>query len=209
MIALWIVLGVLLLLSLILLIRVQVFLYYSDELTMEVKILFWRKTLIPSPPKKEKPKKAPKKAKKPSQHPEAKQKQEKKQSYLSKLREKKGISGIVSLLTSLAQLAAGTFKELFSHVVIHRMDVGIALNYGDAASTAVTYGRLCAVVYPAVNIITAATICKSYNVSLEPVFNSEKNTEVTAEVHAHVRMAYLIIEAIKAGVKLVWLRFKI
>ena len=100
-------------------------------------------------------------------------------------------------------------KGLFSHIVIHKLDVGIALNSGDAASTAVTYGKLCSVVYPAVNIIVAATVCKDYNVTIEPVFDSEKETEVTAEVNAHLRLIFAAAEAIKAGVRLLWLRIRL
>lgn len=200
MIALYIILGVLLLIFLILLIRVQVFLRYGEELTLTVKVLFYKKTLIPSPPKH-------KKEKKPEKEPD--QPQEKKQSYLSKIREKKGLSGLLSLLTSVARIAGGALKGLFSHIVIHKLDVGIALNSGDAASTAVTYGKLCSVVYPAVNIIVAATVCKDYNVTIEPVFDSEKETEVTAEVNAHLRLIFAAAEAIKAGVRLLWLRIRL
>lgn len=209
MIALYIILGVLLLIFLILLIRVQVFLRYGEELTLTVKVLFYKKTLIPSPPKHKKEKKPQDKPqeKKPEKEPD--QPQEKKQSYLSKIREKKGLSGLLSLLTSVARIAGGALKGLFSHIVIHKLDVGIALNSGDAASTAVTYGKLCSVVYPAVNIIVAATVCKDYNVTIEPVFDSEKETEVTAEVNAHLRLIFAAAEAIKAGVRLLWLRIRL
>lgn len=217
MIALYIILGVLLLLFLLTLIRVQIFASYSDTLTLTLKILFFKKTLVPSPPEHKKAKKT-KKSKKPKKTKKSDQKQKeaeeqpeekKKKSLLGKLKEKKGLSGLVSLLTGLARIAAGAVKGLLSHVVIHRLDVGVALNSGDAASTAVTYGKLCSVVYPAVNIIVAATVCKSWNVSIEPAFDTEGKTEVTAELHAHLRILFAIHEALKAGVKLLWLRIKL
>ena len=212
MIALYIILGVLLLLFLILLIRVQVFMHYADGLTLSVKVLFFKKTLIPAPPKKTKPEKKPKKPKKKKEKPQETGQEEeepkKKQSYLSKLREKKGLSGLVSLFTGLARIAGSALKGLFSHIVIHNLDIGIALNSGDAADTAVTYGRLCSVVYPAVNIIVAATVCKDYQVTMEPVFDSEKTTEVYADVHAHLRLIFAVWEALKAGAKLLIVRIK-
>ena len=211
MIALYILLGVLLLLFLILLIRVQVFFTFSDEPNLTLKILFYQKKLLPSPPKhekkKEKPEKKPKKEEKPKETEE--EEPEKKQSYLSKIKEKKGLSGLVSLLTDVARIAGGLLKGLFSHIVIHKLDVGIALNSGDAASTAVTYGKLCSAVYPAVNIITAATVCKNYNVTLEPVFDSDQKTEFYADVHAHLRIIFAVWEALKAGVKLLWVRIRL
>lgn len=208
MIALWIILGVLLLIFLLLMIRVQVHFRYDGEPHLTMKVLFYKKTLIPSPPKHEKKKPAPKKQKEPKEKP-AEQPQEKKQSYLAKIREKKGLSGLVSLLTSVARIAAGALKGLFSHIVIRKMDVGVALNSGNAADTAVTYGKLCSVIYPAVNVIVAATVCKSYNVSVEPVFDAEGDTEVSAEVSAYLRLIYAVHEAIKAGLKLLWLRIRL
>ncbi len=212
MIALYILLGILLLIFLILLIRVQVFFTFADEPTLTVKVLFYQKKLLPSPPKhekkkKKKPEKKPKKEEKPKESEE--KEPEKKQSYLSKIKEKKGLSGLVSLLTDVARIAGGLLKGLFSHIVIHKLDVGIALNSGDAASTAVTYGKLCSAVYPAVNLIAAATVCKDYHVTVEPVFDSEKKTEFYADVHAHLRLIFAVWEAIKAGVKLLIVRIRL
>lgn len=212
MIALYIILGILLLIFLILLIPVEIIAHYGDDLTLTLKVLFYRKVLLPQPEKPEKPK-MEKKEKKPEDKPkekkEPKEEKEKKSSYLTKLREKKGLSGVLSLLTGLAKIAGSTLKGLFSHLVIRRLDVGIALSSGDAASTAINYGRLCAVVYPAVDVIVSSTVCRDYRVSLEPVFDDEKDTEITADLHAHLRPLFAAHEALKAGVKLLWLRAKI
>lgn len=213
MLALYIILGVLLLLFLITLIKVEVLATYSDTLTLVLKILFVRVTLV-SPdkkPKKKKPDKAKQKAEKPKPTKTQKEtkKKEKKPSYLSKLKEKKGLSGIVSLITSLARIAAGALKGIFSHVVIKVFDVGITLSGEDAASTAVNYGRLCSVVYPAVNVITAATVCRDYHVTIEPLFDPDRDTEVYANVHACIRVIYVLAEAVKAAVKLLIVRIKL
>ena len=212
MIALYIILGILLLIFLVLMIRVQVFFHFADEPQLTVKVLFYQKKLLPPPPKhgkkKEKPAKKPKQEETEPKENEEKE-SEKKQSYLSKIKDKKGLSGLVSLLTDVARITGGLLKGLFSHIVIHKLDVGIALNSGDAASTAVTYGKLCSAVYPAVNVIVAATVCKNWNVTLEPVFEGEKKTEVYADVYAHLRLIFVVWEAIKAGVKLLWVRIKL
>lgn len=211
MIALYIILGILLLLFLITLIKVEVLAQYSETLTLVLKILFVRITLV-SPDKKPKKKqkdKKPKKDEKPEPKAEPKQKKEKKPTYLSKLKEKKGLSGIVSLFTSLARIAAGALKGLFSHIVIKKLDVGITLSGEDAATVAVNYGRLCSVVYPAVDIITAATVCESYHVGIEPVFDPDRDTEIYADVHAYLRIIFALAEAIKAGIKLLIVRIRL
>lgn len=211
MTALYIILGVLLLLFLICLIRVQVFLLYTDDVRLTLKALFYKKVLLPS---EKKPKKKPAKTEKPKEKKsgdkkeEPKEEKKKKPSYLSKLKEKKGVTGLISLFTELAKIAGSTLKGLFKHIVIKRMNVGIALNSGDAASTALNYGKLCSVFYPAVNVITAATVCKSYNVTLEPIFDDERETEVYADIHAYIRVGFVLIEGVKAGVKLLIARLK-
>ena len=194
------------------LIRVEVFLRCSEQLTLVLKILFVKITLV-SPDKK--PKKKPKKSavkKKPKKKPAPKKdagKKAKKPSYLARLREKKGLSGLVSLLASLARIASGALKGLFSHTVIMKLDVGIALSGEDAATVAVNYGRLCAAVYPAVNVIAAATICRDYHVSVEPVFDPDRPTEFYADIHAGIRVIFALAEAVKAAVRLLIVRIKL
>nr|WP_316625009.1 hypothetical protein [uncultured Ruminococcus sp.] len=216
MTALYIILGIFALLFLITLIRVQVFAKYSDTLTLSVKVLFFTIKLLP--PDKEKKEKKPKKEKpkKKKPKPEEKDKKEdkdkeekKKPSYLSKLKDKKGLSGLVSLFTSIAKIAVGALKGIFSHIVIKKLDVGIMLAGEDAATVAVNYGKLCSVFYSAVNIIAAATVCKDYNVTIEPVFDPDKKTEVYADVHAYLRIIFVIAEALKAGVKIIIARIKL
>lgn len=207
MTALYIILGVLLLIALLLTVRIRVFFTFDGEATVVLKILFFKKTLVPPPEKKEKKPKPPKQPKEKSDKQTEKSKPEE-LSYLDKIRQKKGLSGLVSLLTGLAKLAGGALKYLASHTVIRKLDVGVAINAGDAASTAITYGRLCSAIYPAVNVITAVTVCRSYNVTVEPIFDSEQQTWASAEVHAYLRLFFLVVEGIRAGIRLLLLRFR-
>jgi len=217
LLVLWILLGILALFFLITLIRVQVFATYSETLTLAVKVLFIKITLLPQPEKpkekkkkKEKPKKKkPEKEEKDKKEGEEKKDEKKKQSYISKLKDKKGLTGLLSLLTSVAKIAVGMLKGIFSHIVLKKFDVGIALAGEDASTVAVNYGKLCSIVYPAVNVITAATVCKDYNVTLEPVFDHDRPTEVYADVHAWLRIIWVLHEAIKAGVKIIIARIRL
>lgn len=213
MTALYIILGVLALIALLLVLKIQIYYTFDEDATLKLRVLFFTLTVIPAPQKKKKEqkKKKPKQPKQPKEQKEKKPKHDRPEelSYLEKVRKKRGLSGLVSLLTGLARLTAGTLKYLASHTVIKKLDVGIAMNSGDAASTAVAYGRLCSVVYPAVNVIAAATVCKSYNVSIEPIFDSEQNTWATADVHAYLRLFFLVVEGVKAGVRLLLLRVRV
>lgn len=208
-ILLGILLGILLLLFLIMLIRVEVLATYNDSLALTVKILFFRVKILPSEdkPKKEK-KKKPEKPK-PKKEEKPKEEKEKKPSLIQKLKEKKGLSGLLSLLWSAVEIALGALKGLISHIVIKKFDLGILLAGEDAASVAENYGRLCSVVYPAVNIITNATVCRDYNVGIEPTFDPDRKTETYADVHAYLRIIFVVWEALKAGVKLLIARIKL
>ena len=87
--------------------------------------------------------------------------------------------------------------------------MGILLAGEDAASVAESYGKLCSVVYPAVNIITNATVCRDYNVGIEPTFEPDRKTETYADVHAYLRIIFVVWEALKAGVKIIIARIKL
>ncbi|MBQ3286000.1 MAG: DUF2953 domain-containing protein [Ruminococcus sp.] len=210
MVALYIILGILLLLFLIMMIRVQVFAQYAEDLTLSVKVLFVKIRLLPQKEKKKPEKKKPEKKKPEEKKPKKEEKKkEKKPSYLSKLKEKKGLSGLISLFTSVAKIAGGMLKSIFSHIVIKKLDVGIALSGEDAASVAVNYGRVCSALYPAVNVISKVMVCRDYNVVVEPVFDPDRPTEVYADVHAYLRVIFVVAAAIKAAVKLLIVRIKL
>ncbi len=210
---LYILLGILLLLFLITLIRVQIFATYYNELALTVKVLFFKITILPTPEKKEKPKKEkPKKKKKPEQKKKKekpKKEKEKKPSLLDKLREKKGLSGLVSLFASIARIALGALRDIISHIVVKKFDLAIALSGEDASTVALNYGKLCAAIYPSINVITSSTVCKDYNIAIEPVFNPDRKTEIDFQTHFYLRIIFVIWEALKAGVKILIARIKL
>lgn len=210
MTALYIILGILAFLFLITLIKVELFFTYTEEPFLTLKILFIKIQLVP-PQKKSKKKKKPEKKKEPSKQKikeEKTKKKEKKPSYLSKLKEKKGLSGLISLFLSVAELAATTLKNIFSHIVVHKFDVYIQFVGSDAADTAVKYGELCGAIYSSVNIINGITDFKDYNVKIEPLFDENKKTCVKCDIHAHIRIIFIVFHAVLAGIRLLWLRIK-
>ena len=63
--------------------------------------------------------------------------------------------------------------------------------------------------YPAVNVITAITVCKDYNVTLEPIFDDDRETEYYADVYAYIRVGFALLQALKAGSRLLIARMKL
>lgn len=214
MVFLYILLGILLLIFLISLIRVQVFFFYSEDITLTLKLLFFKIKLLPQDEEKKKKEKKPKKEKKEKkkeeeEKPEKDKKEEKKKpSLLAKLKDKHGVTGLIDLFRSAASIATGMLKGIISHVVFEKLDVGIMLSGDDAASVALTYGKVCSALYPAINILAAATVCRDYNISIEPVFDPEKPTEVYADVHVYLRIIFVLGAALKAGFRFLFLFLK-
>ena len=215
MVFLYILLGILLLIFLISLIRVQVFFFYSEDITLTLKLLFFKIKLLPQDEEKKKKEKKPKKEKKEKkkkeeeEKPEKDKKEEKKKpSLLAKLKDKHGVTGLIDLFRSAANIATGMLKGIISHVVFEKLDVGIMLSGEDAASVALTYGKVCSALYPAINILAEATVCRDYNISIEPVFDPEKPTEVYADVHVYLRIIFVLGAALKAGFRFLFLFLK-
>lgn len=214
MVFLYIILGILLLIFLISLIRVQVFAFYSQDLTLTLKILFFKIKILPQDEEKKKEKKPEKekkekKKKKEEEKPEKDKKEEKKKpSLIAQLKDKHGVTGLIELFRSAANIATGMLKGIVSHIVFEKLDVGIMLSGEDAASVALTYGKVCSALYPAINILASATVCRDYNISIEPVFDPEKPTEVYADVHVYLRIIFVLGAALKAGFRFLFLFLK-
>lgn len=215
MVFLYIILGILLLIFLISLIRVRVFALYSQDLTLTLKILFFKIKILPQPEEKKEKEKKPKKEKKEKkkkkeeEKPEKDKKEEKKKpSLIAELKDKHGVTGLIELFRSAANIATGMLKGIISHVVFEKLDVGIMLSGEDAASVALTYGKVCSALYPAINILASATVCRDYNISIEPVFDPEKPTEVYADVHVYLRIIFVLGAALKAGFRFLFLFLK-
>lgn len=211
MIALYIILAILLLIFLILLVKVEFYADYSDKLKLTLKILFFKKTIV-DPNEKKKPKKKEEKPKKEEKKKDDKKKKEEKKekkSYLTKLKEKKGLPGIVSIFTSLAKIAQGLLKNVFKHIVVHRFDVNIVIVGEDAADTAIKYGELCAVIYSSVDILLSITDTKDYSISVMPDFDSDAKPKISVVSNVHIRPLFVLHHAIIAGIKLLIARAKL
>ena len=211
MAALYIILGLLLFLTLLLLfvlsIKLRFEASYSDTLSVVLKILFLEYTLVPFPEKKKKRKKR-KKVKKKQTEKKSEEKQEKKQSLLKKYTDKNGVDGLVSIISELAQLVGTTLKGLFEHIVIKKFDVDIIIRGEDAADTALKYGKTCGVFYSAVAVVLGTAKCDDYNLTLTPDFDETKDSEVKGETHFYIRTYYVVLYLLKAGFKLLKIRYK-
>ena len=143
-------------------------------------------------------KKKPKPKKEKSKSPE-------KIGKFSKIRgilKRSGLSGLLGFFKELARIAGSTGKKLFSHLRVYRFSLLLAVANEDAAKTAVTYGQVCAAVYPAVSVLTTVCHCKQSHVCVTADFDDIK-TKVDFRLKAGLLPVFLLIAGVGALVRLV------
>lgn len=189
MTALYIILGILVFFALLLCCPITVKAHYGEEFTAVLSYLVFR-VRIPAPEKPEKKKKK-KKSKQPEKaKPEA-------SGIFGKYRDmlkKKGLSGLLELLSDVAR-ELGKAGKKFSHTMIRKLSVQISVAGGDAADTAVLYGKTCAVVYPAVAALLHAFRYRTYRVEVQPDFTGEK-TRIDVQAELRLRAVHVVSAAL-------------
>ena len=187
----WILLGFLGLLALALAARVKIHLSFEmeDGFSGEARYLFFHYRF----PTEEAPEKEAEKKKK---EEKKKGKPDKKQSVRDIIKEK-GFTGFLSFLSELASIAAGAAKRLLAHFILKELKIRVVLGAEDAATTAVLYGTVGGVVYPAAGTLVTAFRCKHYDVLITPDFNGEK-LSAQMLMDGSVRLVFLIAAGLYA-----------
>lgn len=189
MLWLYILLGILLVISLLLLMPVKLKASYNENFRCSLKIGFVKIQLFPPKPKK----------KKKSEKVDEKTKpEEKKKESLVK---EKGISRLLDMIKKIADLAVGALKDFFRHIIVKKLMLSISIAGDDAADTAVKYGYCCSAVYPAFGIIVGAVRCKSYGVDISPNFEENAKSAVNMELEAKIKIFWLLALVLKHGYK--------
>jgi Protein of unknown function (DUF2953). len=199
MTALLIVLGIVLFLFVLLLFPVSVSACFEQEFSAKIKYLFFSYQ-IPSESQE-------------SGEPEKTGKEEtgEKSDAYSKFRDiikRKGLSGFLDIISEFASIATGAAKKLFSHVVIQRIFVDIAVADEDAAQAAISYGCTCSVVYPAMAVLVTRVKCKDYHIHIAPDFN-EKECRIFFTCEIKTKLLFILSSMLPALLKSLMLLKKI
>lgn len=225
MVVLYIILGILAFLGLILFLPLQIYLQYTEEEGFGFRLRFAYIPLVDS--RKEKPEK-PEKPKKPK---EEKEQQENKKD------KKKGSSGAASLLnflglgdiasianakkaldqkglcqmlSDLASAVGGIFArigKLLARGVFQKFTLRVVVGDEDAADAAMTYGRICGIIYPTITLLDSAFTFRQRTVDLRCDFAEEK-TKIFFEGQLRYRpwdfvcfLGGLVVNYLKRSVK--------
>ncbi len=191
MIVLYILLGILALIGLILVLPIQICLHYDEESGFRFRLKFAWISLFdsskerPEKPKPEKPKEEP------SKEPKSKEKKKKTGGAAASLLNFLGLGDIASIANAkkaldqkgLVQMIAdiGTavgaifarIGQLIGRGVFKEFTLRVVVGDEDAADAAMTYGRICGVVYPLITMLDSAMTFRRRTVDLRCDFERE------------------------------------
>lgn len=179
MTALYIILGVVLFFVAVLSIPVVLDMEYGDVFKLRVSWLFVKFNILP----KDESKKKPKKEKKPKQErtqaetapaetPVANT--AKKENPIKIFYEDQGVLGIVELINNVASYLGKFSKGFLKSIYIKKLRIRIWVTEGDAAQTAIKYGKFCQMIYPPLGFICSSCHVKDYDVNIWAEYCGDK-----------------------------------
>ena len=179
MTALYIILGVVLFFVAVLSIPVVLDMEYGDVFKLRVSWLFVKFNILP----KDESKKKPKKEKKPKdEKPQAEKAPTetsvtdapKKDNPIKIFYEDQGVLGIVELINNVASYLGKFSKGFLKSIYIKKLRIRIWVTEGDAAQTAIKYGKFCQMIYPPLGFICSSCHVKDYDVNIWAEYCGDK-----------------------------------
>lgn len=206
MIVLYILFGVLLLLILLLSVPVGADILYENKPFVRLRYGWFGFNLdLESKPKEKKKKKpATRKAVAKKTAPKVKKKKEKKPpspavQFILDIKDTHGISGLFEFFFGLLRMLTNTGSRIVGLITMPKADLLLIVRGADAAETAVQYGQMCAVVYPAFEVLCKVKPCRNQRVSVVPDYEKGQTEGVFS-----VSLRIVPILVIKEGVVLVF-----
>ncbi len=185
MLALYILLGLLALLLLVILLVLFVPVYarvtYEDELRVRVRVLGVPITLLPSEDKPEEPEPTQTKAMKPQKPSKAKELL----GEVSRSFKEDGVAATLHYLGELAKIAGQAVGRVLRGITVDKLTLALIVADGDADTTAIRYGQVCGVLYPAFTAIAGVIKVRKRDLRVEPNFLLD-NSMVRADVRLHI-----------------------
>lgn len=185
MLALYIVLGFLILIALILFSSISVNVSINPEFSLVLRFWFL-KFKIPSDKKN--------KTEKKKDYQKSEEPKPQKKNYFKDSIKNKGLTATVTELFDIMKVLFAEFDRLLKHLRIKKFKLLINVASNDPAVTAVEYGAVCAVTFPAVRLIEEKTkLCrKGTRVTVNSDFNSEK-PELVLDAKLKLRVIRVLI----------------
>lgn len=183
MTALYIILGIIVLIVILFSIKVSVTAEYADSFSLDVQWLFIKLHIFPQTEEqkaKREAKKAKKEEKKKKKSEEEKKEEDKpsepKKNIFKEFYENQGFGATVELIQTAAAQLGGFMGSIYRAFVIENLKLLLKVSSGDdAAQNAIKYGKVCSAVYPSMGFICSNMKVKKYEVNVVPDFISQEN----------------------------------
>lgn len=201
MTALFVILGIIVFFILLLSVPVVLDMEYIETFKLKVSWLFIKVNILPKDEKKKKKEKKPKKPKKEKDEDDDKEDKEKveKENPLKIFYEDQGVLGIVDLINNCASYLGKFTKGFLKSIYIRRLRLRIWVTEGDAAQTAIKYGKFCQMIYPPLGYICSSCHVKDYDVNIWAEYCGDKT-----KGEFETRVALIPRSVINAGIAFVF-----
>lgn len=176
---------------------------YDDKVSLSIKYLFIKLNLLPTDPNKPKKEKQPKEKKEEPPKDEEVKPKEKKPNPIVGMVKANGYDGMMEVLGNLGRVLKIFSGKLLKSVVFNEAYINITVGTGDAASTAIKYGKTCQKVYPVMGFICNNNVVKNYDVNVEADFLANK-TEGEFFFEMNICLRKIINSAIGLVVRLIF-----
>ena len=183
---------VIIVLTAILLIPVSAKAKYDNAVFLEIRYLFFKKTILPKPPKKAAA------AKKSSSAPK-KKKPKKPKPDKPKRKIPLGVWEIIELIPKAVEMLLPPIRKLLKRTVIGGFSLEMVVLGDDAADTAIKFGKVNGAVFYAAAVLDRVMTLKTKRIDIHPGFTAEKS-EIRAEGEVKAYPLAVIIAAVQLGV---------
>ena len=150
-------------------IPLKVALGYDDKISLDIRYLFVKLKILPTDPNKPKKEKAPKE-KKPEEPKKEEAPKEKKPNPIIEMAKANGFDGMMEVLGNLGNVLKIFGGKLLRSIVFNKADINITVGTGDAASTALKYGKTCQKIYPIMGFLCSNNVVKHHNINVSADF---------------------------------------
>ena len=174
-------LGIILFIILLLALPVHIVADWNEHLTLKIRYLFFKFTIMPGK-EKEKKKKTPKKEK------EEKPTEEKPKKLKKKHTPEEIIDGFIDAVHRYGPGA----KQILRNIRVHRLEGYWQIAAEDAAACAIRYGRICALLNTGFGFLRNLTRIEKTKLRIYPDFTAEKEEiRVLADIEANPLVAII------------------
>ena len=109
-----------------------------------------------------------------------------------KLKKKKGFVGAVKELADTVTGVVGRQKNILRHISMRKLTLNIAVAAENAADTAIHYGAVCTVVYPAISAVTHVMKIGMKSIDIHTDFEKDK-PEIKFFVSVRAGLIFVLI----------------